>query len=75
MTWNNLEDAKRQLNLSSLTDLTVDSLIGTKERLGKIELALQAEVLLRLTSKSEGYCPAQLIKAAIALVLNSENLK
>ena len=75
LTWNNLEDAKRQLNLTGLTDLTVDSLIGTKERLGKIELALQAEVLLRLTSKSEGYCPAQLIKAAIALVLNSENLK
>ena len=75
ITWNNLEEAKRQLNLTCLTDLTVDSLIGAKDRLSKIELALQAEVVLRLTSKSEGYCPVQLIKRAIELVLNSEHLK
>ena len=73
-TWDNLEQAKRLLNLTSLTDKSVENLIGAKERLNKIELALQAEVLLRLTSKGEGYCPNQLIKAAIALVLHSENL-
>ena len=40
----------------------------------KIELALQAELLLKLTTKGDGYCPNQLAKAAVMLVCHSEKL-
>ena len=64
---------KNKLDLNPLTDLTIESVLGLKDRLSKIELALQAEVIIKLTSKSEGYCPKQLAKAAVLLVLNSEH--
>ena len=74
LTWCKLEEAKSELKLNSLSDLTIENLLGTKDRLGKIELALQAELLLKLTSKSEVYCPSQMVRSAIKLVFNSEKL-
>ena len=53
----------------------MENLIGAKDKLGKIELALQSELLLKLSSKSEEYCPSQMVRAAVKLVCNSEKLE
>lgn len=73
--WLKLDEAKRQLGLRPLIDLSLENLIGAKERLTKVELALNAELILKLSTKGEGYCPAQLVKATIKLIGNSEPLK
>ena len=70
--WTKLNSAKRQLGLKEFSDLSLESLIGAKERPTKIELALNAELILRMTSESEGYCPAQIVRASIKLIGNSE---
>ena len=73
--WLKLNEIKSELNLSPLTDLTLENLVGAKDRLSKIELALNAELILKLTSRSEGYCPEQVVRATIQLIGNSEYLK
>ena len=73
--WLRLDEAKRQLGLRPLIDFSLENLIGAKERLTKVELALNAELILKLSTKGEGYCPAQLVKATIKLIGNSEPLK
>ena len=73
--WSKLEVIKRRLKLSNLSDLTIENLVGAKDRLTKIELALQAELIIKLTSRNEQYCPEQLAKSAVMLVCNSERLQ
>ena len=53
----------------------MENLVGAKDRLGKIELALQAELLLKLSSKGDEYCPDQMVRAAVKLVCNLEKLE
>ena len=72
--WQKLEDIKTRLGLSTLSDLTIENLVGAKDRLNKIELAIQAELIHKLMTKSDGYCPNQLAKAATLLVCSSEIL-
>ena len=72
--WSHLATIKDKLDLNQLTNTTIESVVGLNDRLTKIELALQAEVILKLTSMKESYCPKQLAKAAVLLVLNSEHL-
>ena len=73
-TWSLLEENKRKLGLNTLSDLSIENLMGAKDRISKIELALQAELILKLTSRGESYCPEQLVRTAIMLVCESENL-
>ena len=73
-SWRELEAVKASLTLTALTDFSLENLVGAKDSLNKIELALQAELILRLTTKSEGYCPKQLVRAAVLMVCNSEKL-
>ena len=49
-------------------------MVGVKDDVSKLELALQAELLLKLSTKSDGYNPEQLVRAAVLLVCNSEKL-
>ena len=72
--WQKLEEIKTRLGLSTLSDLTIENLVGAKDRLNKIELAIQAELIHKLMTKSDGYCPNQLAKAATLLVCSSEIL-
>ena len=53
----------------------MENLVGAKDRLNKIELALNAELILKLSCKGEGYCPEQLARATVKLIGNSEPLK
>ena len=69
-----LERAKRGMGFANLTDLRIENLIGAKDRVNKIELALQAELIHKLTSKNDKYCPKALVKSVIKLVGYSERL-
>ena len=66
--WSKLNEIKVKLGLNPTADLSVDNLVGAKERLNKIELALNAELILKLSTKSDGYCPKQVVKGAVRLI-------
>ena len=72
--WEELERVKRDLSLTNLSDLSLENLIGAKDRIGKIELALQAELIHRLTSRNEAYHPKELVKTVVKFVSYSERL-
>ena len=61
--------------MNVLTDFTIENLLGAKDRLDRIELAINAEIIHRLTSNGEGYCPNQVVKASLQLIRYSENLE
>ena len=73
-SWEILDETKVRIGLSRLTDHSLENILGTKDTLTKLELTLQAELLLRITSTSEGYDPSQLVKASVKLIYHSENL-
>ena len=69
-----MNEAKNSLDLTVVNPLTLENILGAGERLDKLDLALQAELLLRLSSKGEGYHPEQVVRSAVSLVFNSERL-
>ena len=73
-TWRIANEAKQSLGLHVLTDYSIENLLGTKDRLSKLELAINAEILHKLTSRGEGYCSTQVVKASLKLISNSEKL-
>ena len=73
--WRELEATKALLTLRTLSDFSVENLVGAKDPLNKLELALQAELILKLSTKSGAYCPKQLVRAAVLMVCNSEKLE
>ena len=73
--WQELERIKRKLNMNALTDLSTENLIGAKDNLNKLELALQAELIHRMTSRNETYCPRELVKTVVKFVSTAERLK
>ena len=72
--WRILDEIRTNLGLNTLTALTLDNIVGAKDRLNKFELAMNAELIHKLTTKGDGYCPRQLAKAAVLLVGNCEEL-
>ena len=74
--WGKLEAAKLKLNLKQLSDLSIDNLLGAKDRLSKVELALNAELLHKLAAiGGSEYCPTQMVKMVVKTVGNCEHLK
>ena len=73
--WRRLNEAKLRLNMQQLTDFTIETLLGMKERLSKIELALNAELILKITSTSEPYNAEQMVRSVIKVIVNAEKLK
>ena len=73
-TWLKVNESKIALGLTPLSDFTIENLLGTKDRVSSIELALNAEIIHRLTSKGEGYCPNQVVKASLQLLSYAEKL-
>ena len=73
-TWQKLDEVKMHLGLTLTSDHSIENLVGAKDVVSNLDLALQAEVILKLSTKSEGYCPSQLVKAATLLVCRSERL-
>ena len=74
-TWQKLDEIKSVLGLTITSDHSIENLVGAKEPVSNLDLALQAEVILKLSTKGEGYCPSQLARAATLLVCRSEKLK
>ena len=73
-SWEKLEQIKFRFGLNVLTDLSIENLVGAKDDISKLELALQSELILKLSTKSDGYNPEQVVRAAVLLACNSEKL-
>ena len=73
-TWGKLDEAMNLLQMTLTSPRTIENMLGAGERLDKLNLTLQAELFLKLSAKSEGYCREQMVKSSIALVFNSERL-
>ena len=52
--WNKLDVVKTKLQLTPLVDHTLENILGAGIRRSKLELALQLELMLRLSTKSDG---------------------
>ena len=74
-TWALLEEIKPRLGLNQLSDLSIENLLGAKDRLNKIELALQAEVLLKLISNGDRYEPKRLVNSSLKVISYCERLE
>ena len=72
--WEELERLKTRLQLRNLSDLSLENIVGAKDQVNKIELALQAELIHRLTSTNMRYCPKDLVKKVVKFVGYSERL-
>ena len=72
--WEELERFKPRAGLTPLTDLSLENLLGAKDHISKIELALQAELLHKLTSINKISCPIRLAKAVVKFIGNAERL-
>ena len=73
-SWQLLEEAKARLELSSLTDRSIESLLGIKDNLTKLELALNAELIHKLSTRSEVYCPKAVVKSVLKFISYAEKL-
>ena len=60
--------------MNVLSDTSMENILGAKDDITKLELALQAELALRLSIKGEGYCPRQLVHSVITFIGNVETL-
>ena len=72
--WQELERVKITLGLDTLSDLSMENLLGAKDRLNKIELTLQAELVHRLTSTDAKFNPKELVKRIVKFIGYSERL-
>ena len=73
-TWNKLNEIKSDIGLNPLSDLSLENLVGAKDRLSKVELALNAELILKLTTRSDNYCASQVVKSTLRIIGLSEPL-
>ena len=72
--WLKLDEAMLKLKLTPLSNYTLENVLGAGLRRNKLELALQLELLLRLSTKSEQYNADQLAKSTLTFVCNAEHL-
>ena len=73
-TWNLLEETKLRLGLNQLSDYSLENILGAKDKLSQIELALQAELLLKIISTSDTYDPKRLVKSSLKTISYCERL-
>lgn len=72
--WQHLNELKVRLGLSALTDLSIENVLGAKDKLTKIELALNAELIHSLAAVNEHPQPDRLIKSICKRIHYSEYL-
>ena len=73
--WRQLNEVKNKLGLRPLSDFTIENLLGAKDRINKVELALNAEALHKLaTIGGKEYCVTQLVKSIIKVISICEPL-
>ena len=75
VAWTKLNEAKSRLGLNPLSDLSIENLLGAKDRQTKLELALGAELLHRLSAFGDkDYCPNLMVKMVLTTIGHCENL-
>ena len=73
--WQQLERVKEKLGLEEMQSIDIENALGTSGTLGKLELALNAEILHRLAAiGGKIYCPVELVKSGIKTIANGERL-
>ena len=72
--WLELERIKVILGLNNLSVLSMENILGAKDRLNPLELTLQAELVHKLTAINVKYCPKVLVKKVIKYISYSERL-
>ena len=65
---------KPRLGLRQLSDLTLENILGAKDNLSNLELALQAEPLLKIISNSDKDIPERIVRSAIKVISYCERL-
>ena len=73
-TWELLDEVKLRLGLNRLSDYSIENVLGAKDKLSKLELTLQAELLLRIISNGERYEPRRLVKSSLKIIGFCERL-
>jgi hypothetical protein len=75
--WTRLEKGIEEIGLQSLPHITLESVLGTGDQINpnKVEMALRAELITRLTMKGgTSYCPEAMAKASIRSIATCEKL-
>ena len=73
--WQSLNNRLRDLGLSEVGNLTVENILGAGEQLTKIDLAIRAELTIRLASGNNiGSCPNVIVTNALKMIALGENL-
>ena len=73
--WHKLNEVKFKLDLKQLNNISIESILGIDETLNRVELALNAELLHKLTSVgSEEYSVLEIVKSTLKIITNCEPL-
>ena len=72
--WTKLEELKNRAGLSTLTAITLENVLGADENTSKLELALQAELIHKLTSRGKIHSPLLLARTVANIIANAEPL-
>ena len=72
--WELLNTFKERVGLRVLSDFSIENVLGAKDPVTKVELALNAELIHRLTSVSHHPSPERLVKSVTKLISYSEYL-
>ena len=54
--------------------MSIENLLGIKDNVGKLELTLNAELIHKLSTRSEAYCPTAVVKSVIKFISYAEKL-
>ena len=73
--WQTLEGYIDKMNLPTLANVNIESLLGANGQQGKLELTLRAELVSRLMARGgKVYCPVATVRASIKTILMVEKL-
>ena len=73
--WETLERYKSRLGLNPMQSINLVEALGVSDYIGKIELALNAELLHKLAAVGgKSYCPTEIVKSVVKTIANGEKL-
>ena len=74
-TWELIERKIDAMGLQTLTEITLEGVLGASELTSKLSLTIRAEVISRILSKAgQPYCPQGLVTASLKTILTVEKL-
>ena len=74
-TWELIERKIDAMGLQTLTEITLEGVLGASDLTSKLSLTIRAEVISRILSKAgQPYCPQGLVTASLKTILTVEKL-